>query len=144
MKPTKTATPNSAPSIIGSDVRIIGNIKTAGELQLDGIVEGDIECGAITLGEHGSIEGAVTADSLVVRGRIDGTVKARSVRLEKSAKVSGDVTHETLTVEAGARVDGRFVHGSSKYERTLEKPSAPKAVEEKQTTIQAAVNSGKL
>lgn len=144
MKPTKARTPNTAPSIIGSDVRIIGNIKTAGELQLDGIVEGDIECGAITIGEHGAIEGSVSADSLVVRGKIDGTIRARSVRLEKSAKITGDVTHETLSVEAGARVEGRFVHGSNKYERNLETATAPKVVEEKPTNIQAAMTSGKL
>ena len=29
---------------------------------------------------------------------------------EKSAKVKGDVWHETLSVEAGARIEGSFVH----------------------------------
>ena len=104
---------NSAPSIIGSDVKIEGNITTVGEIQLDGVVEGDINCGSMTMGEHGAVTGVIAADSLIVRGKVDGTVRARSIRLEKSARVTGDVWHETLSVEAGAYIEGRFVHSDS-------------------------------
>ena len=41
---------------------------------------------------------------------LHGTMRARSIRLEKSAKVKGDVWHETLSVEAGARIEGSFMH----------------------------------
>lgn len=102
----------SAPSIISADVKIVGNISTVGELQLDGIVEGDVICSELTMGEHGGVTGTVSAENLVIRGTVAGTMRARSVRLEKTAKVSGDVWHETLSVEAGARIEGQFVHDS--------------------------------
>lgn len=103
---------NSAPSIISADVKIVGNISTVGELQLDGIVEGDVICSELTMGEHGGVTGTISAENLVIRGSVAGTMRARSVRLEKTAKVSGDVWHETLSVEAGARIEGQFVHDS--------------------------------
>ena len=33
---------NSAPSIIGPNLHIIGNLKTEGEIQVDGVIEGDV------------------------------------------------------------------------------------------------------
>ncbi|MEO0412650.1 MAG: polymer-forming cytoskeletal protein [Pseudomonadota bacterium] len=99
---------SSAPSIIGSDVEIVGNISTNGEIQLDGTVEGDVRASAITLGEHGALNGTLTADRVIVRGTLDGSINGRVVELNKTAKVSGDVKHETLSIEAGARVDGSF------------------------------------
>ncbi len=99
-----------APSIIGSDVKIVGNLTAAGELQLDGIVEGDVKCGALTMGEHGQVAGSITADTIIVRGRVEGKIRARSVRLEKTSRICGDVWHETLSIEAGAFIEGKFVH----------------------------------
>jgi cytoskeletal protein CcmA (bactofilin family) len=114
-----------APSIIGSDVKIVGNLTAAGELQLDGIVEGDVKCGALTMGEHGQVAGSVTADTIVVRGRVEGKIRARSVRLEKTSKISGDVWHETLSIEAGAHIDGKFVHAEGGNRKPIPKTELP-------------------
>lgn len=104
---------SGAPSIIGSDVKIVGNVTTPGELQLDGIVEGDINCGALTMGEHGQITGTIKSDNVVIRGKVEGTIISRTVRLEKTCKVIGDVKHETVSVEAGAFVQGKFIHADA-------------------------------
>lgn len=111
----------SAPSIIGSDVKIVGNLTAAGELQLDGIVEGDVKCGALTMGEHGHVAGSITADMIIVRGRVEGKIRARSVRLEKTSRISGDVWHETLSIEAGAFIDGKFVHAEGGNRKAVQK-----------------------
>jgi len=99
-----------APSIIGTDVRITGSIDTNGEIQLDGIVEGDVNCKTLTLGERGVVTGNVVSESVVVRGKVVGDVRARTVRLEKTANVSGDVWHESISIEAGAFFEGRVSH----------------------------------
>lgn len=100
----------TTPSIIGSDVSIEGNISTAGELQLDGVIVGDIACGSMIMGEHGSVNGSITAEQIIIRGKVDGEIRGRDVRLEKSAEVTGDVWHESLAIEAGARISGKFQH----------------------------------
>ena len=109
----KSARPRSnsgAPSIIASDARIKGNIETLGEIQLDGIIEGDVICGSLSMGEHGSISGTISADSLVIRGKVDGEIRGKTVRLEKTCKVIGNVWHQTLSIEAGAFIKGKFAH----------------------------------
>lgn len=105
-----------SPSIIGADVHIQGNLTTAGELQIDGQVEGDIKCGSLTMGENGSVSGSIDADSAVIKGRIEGKVQAKQVRLEKSAHVDGDIFHETLSVEAGAQLTGKVIYASREPE----------------------------
>jgi cytoskeletal protein CcmA (bactofilin family) len=112
--PRQSGTPT--PSIIGSDVEIEGNVRTVGELQLDGAIRGDLACGGLVMGESGAVKGTITADNVTIRGTVTGETRARSVRLEKSAVVDGDVYHESLSVEAGARLTGRFAHTSSPKE----------------------------
>ena len=103
-------TPTGAPSIIGADVKISGNLETKGEIQLDGTVESDIRAAALTLGENGHVNGSIHAENVVIKGSVSGQVSARSVRLEKTAKVEGDLHHETISVEAGARIHGHFIN----------------------------------
>ena len=114
---------NSTPSIIGSDVTITGNITTAGELQLDGAIDGDLVCGSLVMGEESSASGTIKSDSVVIRGSVQGEVRARSVRLESTAIIEGDIYHETLAVESGARLTGQFCYTSASGAST----PAPKA-----------------
>ena len=100
---------SSIPSIIASDIRIVGNISTPGEVQLDGVIEGDIVCGLLTIGEHGIVTGTVKAETLNLRGQVEGKLNAKVVHLQKTARVLGDVTYETMTMEAGVQVQGKLV-----------------------------------
>ncbi len=122
----------ATPSIIASDVQIDGNVTTSGELQLDGAIIGDLACGTLVMGETGSVKGTITAEGVTIRGQVLGEIKARTVRLEKSAAVEGDVYNESLSVEAGAKLTGRFTHTSNlaeakKQDEAAETPSFVKA-----------------
>lgn len=97
----------AAPSIIGVDVKLSGNLITVGEVQFDGHIEGDLHCGSLTIGESATIEGSVVADIVVVHGTLSGTIRAKTVRLERTSKVLGDVLHEDLSIESGAHIEGR-------------------------------------
>lgn len=95
-----------APTIISPDMKVIGDLKSDGEIQIDGLVEGDVAGVALSVGSSGAITGAVTAERAFVRGRVNGEIRARAVTLTKSARVKGDVLHETLTIEPGAQLEG--------------------------------------
>ena len=86
----------SVPSLVSTDLEITGDLKTLGEVQLDGTIEGDIAC----------ITGLVEADEVMIRGKVIGRVKAHSVELAKTAHVVGDIWHDTLAVDAGAFLEG--------------------------------------
>lgn len=94
------------PTIISPDVHVVGNITSNGEIQIDGIVEGDVKGVTLCIGHTGSVSGSITAESTLVRGKVSGQITSKVVTLTASARVSGDVIHESLTIEAGARLEG--------------------------------------
>lgn len=100
-------------SIIGADVRVVGNIITQGEMQIDGQVEGDIACTRLVVGEGARITGEVTADTVRIHGHVDGRIIANAVTIARSAEVVGDITHETLEIEAGGRLEGHLIRKGS-------------------------------
>jgi len=99
--------PAAAPSLISHDLRVIGDLISDGDLQIDGIVEGDVRSRNVTVGENAVVKGCITAEKARVRGHVEGEITARNVALAKSATVQGDILHESISIEAGAYIDGR-------------------------------------
>jgi len=104
--PVATGSKLAAPSIIGTDLLISGDLVSEGEVHIDGTVEGDVKAKSILVGEAGVVRGEVFADSVRVHETVDGQIKARSVSLARSARVSGDILHEMLSIEQGAFLEG--------------------------------------
>ncbi len=101
-KPAKPA----PPSILSTDLHIVGNLKSAGEIQVDGKIDGDIRTINLLVGETANIKGEIIADEVTVHGAVTGQIKARSVTLAKTAHVVGDILHENLSINAGAFLEG--------------------------------------
>lgn len=102
----RSAMKSKAPSILSADLTIKGSISSEGEVQLDGLVEGDVRAGSLSIGEEATVKGEVVAESVVIRGRVEGSVRARQVQLAATARIEGDIIHATLAVESGAYFDG--------------------------------------
>ena len=96
-----------ACSLIAENVSLRGDVATDGDVHLDGALTGDMRVRELTVGESGSVEGAIEAESVEIRGKVVGTVTAKSVRLFASARVEGDITHAQLAIEPGAHFEGR-------------------------------------
>jgi cytoskeletal protein CcmA (bactofilin family) len=94
------------PSILSSDLTVVGNLKTSGDIQVEGVVEGDIRAHLLTVGEGATIKGEIVADDVVVNGRVVGRVRGLKVRLTSSARVEGDIIHKTIAIESGAHFEG--------------------------------------
>lgn len=100
------AKPKPAASVLSSDLTIKGNIRTTGDVQIEGTVEGDIRAHLLTVGEGATVKGEVMADDVVVNGRIVGRVRGLKVRLTSTARVEGDIIHKTIAIESGAHFEG--------------------------------------
>ena len=102
------STPKTKPpaSVLSSDLTIKGNLKTAGDIQIEGTVEGDIRAHLLTIGEGATVKGECMADDVVVNGRIIGRVRGLKVRLTSTARVEGDIIHKTIAIESGAHFEG--------------------------------------
>ncbi|MGD1878314.1 MAG: polymer-forming cytoskeletal protein [Kiloniellaceae bacterium] len=102
------ATQSGVPSIISADLRITGNLKSDGDIQVDGHIEGDIDSATLTVGEGAHVKGHISCESVRICGTIDGAVKAKSVVMAKTARVIGDIIHDSLAIEAGAFIEGNI------------------------------------
>ncbi|QJF51487.1 bactofilin family protein [Roseobacter ponti] len=104
----KASAPKPKPpaSVLSSDLHVTGNMKTNGDIQVEGTVEGDIRAHLLTIGETATIKGEVVADDVVVNGRIVGRVRGLKVRLTSTARVEGDIIHKTIAIESGAHFEG--------------------------------------
>ena len=66
-------TPRSAAlSIISSNLKILGDLISAGDLQVDGIVEDCIQSRSLTIGEGAVINGNVAAETTRVCRQVTG------------------------------------------------------------------------
>ena len=96
-----------APSIIGEDLTVTGNIISKGEVQVDGDVQGDVFCASLVIGDRGRVSGAVVAEEVAVHGRVAGSINALQVTLESTSHVEGDICHSALKLEHGAFFEGQ-------------------------------------
>ncbi|MSP41910.1 MAG: polymer-forming cytoskeletal protein [Alphaproteobacteria bacterium] len=95
-------------SLISSDLSVRGDLISPGDLQIDGFVEGDIQCQSLTIGPSATVTGNVLAEEVLIRGTLHGDIEARSVTLGKTAQVNGDILHDTIAIEAGAVLEGHI------------------------------------
>jgi cytoskeletal protein CcmA (bactofilin family) len=104
---------NGTPSIISADLIVRGALFSAGDVQIDGRVDGDIRAGGLIVGEKAVIVGDVYAEEIVVRGRVEGGISARKVSLASTCHVEGNILHEALAVEIGAYFEGNCRHSDN-------------------------------
>ena len=102
-------------SVIGPDLVITGNLMSKGEVQVDGIVEGDIHGSHVVVGQNANISGGIVAEEVVIRGHVTGTIRGKRVMLQATSQVDGDIYHNALSIEQGALFEG-------KSRRTTEDP----------------------
>ncbi len=100
---------NEIKTIIAEDVEIVGTIKCASDIQIDGKLNGDLACTAnCVIGATATIKGSLTVESVSVLGTIHGNITARDrIELKATAKVTGDIKAKRLTVEDGVTFVGK-------------------------------------
>lgn len=145
-----SAKTGGAPSIISANLHIVGDMNTDGEIQVDGTVDGDVKGNSVTIGADATVNGEITADTVIVRGAVNGRIKADTVHLTESAKVNGDIWHQSLAVESGAHLEGHCKRWSPDDEArggaepsAVSKPSAEDAEEEIVATPLTGLRGGR-
>ena len=109
--PAKRAVRNGGvPSIISAELTVRGTLVSAGDVTIDGKVDGDIRAASLVIGEKAIITGDVFAEEAIVRGRVEGSIRARRVQLCSTCHVEGNILHEAFSVESGAFFEGNCRH----------------------------------
>jgi len=100
---------NTARSVLGADLRITGEITSAGSVEILGEIEGNITANGLIIGQEGRVKGSITAHTVEVKGKFDGKVTCESFTLRGSSVVKADVTTISIVIESGAQMEGRFL-----------------------------------
>ena len=96
------------PSIVSEDSEFKGNVKTSGEIQIDGLLNGNIKAKQIVVGVNGKVRGNITASFLRICGKIEGEIRAETMEVVSSASVKGNVYKKTISIERGAKIIGNI------------------------------------
>lgn len=102
---------------ISGAITVTGNVTSAGDLVIDGRVEGSIEIGNhnLTIGESAAVVADLIARDVTVAGTVKGNVLGSGkVELKKNSTVEGDITAPRFAMEEGAVLIGKVDMGERK------------------------------
>jgi cytoskeletal protein CcmA (bactofilin family) len=101
----------SAPAsinLIGSGTFIEGDIRSNGDIRVDGTVIGNVQSKSkVVVGSTGTVEGDVNCQNMDVSGTVKGKLTVSELTfLKSSATIKGDILTGKLVVEVGATFSG--------------------------------------
>ena len=104
----------SAINMIGSGTVITGDIKSKGDIRIDGSLNGSIETqGKVGVGLGGVVEGDVICKDADVAGVLKAKITvSQLLSLKMSAKLNGDIVTNKLSIEPGASFTGSCSMGA--------------------------------
>ena len=109
-------------SLIGEGLTIEGDLSCKGEIEIAGIMNGNIRAESLKVLETGSIIGGVKASTFEVFGFIEGEIYADDIVIGKTATIKGDIFFkENLKIDEGADVDG-YIKRVNQGKQTSSKP----------------------
>jgi cytoskeletal protein CcmA (bactofilin family) len=102
-------------TLIGRSARVQGDLEFAGGLHVDGRITGNVRAvpgvaAALSVSEHGVIDGSVEATNVVLNGRVTGNIVASErVILGAKARVLGNVHYSVIEMALGAEITGKLI-----------------------------------
>lgn len=110
---------SNSTTLISKDSEIIGDIKFSGDIEIQGLVRGNIVASSdsgcsIRLVDGGRVEGEIHAPRVIINGEIKGDVhSAEHVELAAKARVDGNVHYNLIEMVKGAQINGNLVYAGA-------------------------------
>lgn len=101
-------------NLIGNGTVIEGEIKSNGDIRIDGTHTGSIHSkGKVVIGTTGMVEGEINCQNADISGSLRGKITVSELlMLKASAKLSGDIITNKLAIEPGAAFSGNCSMGA--------------------------------
>ncbi len=126
-------------TLIASNCELAGDIKFTDQIQIDGIVNGNVYALSkiktrVTVSEMGVIKGEIRAPHVIVNGEVLGDIHATEyLELAAKARVKGNVYYTRIEMVSGAKMDGQLIYSQRDLpiaegqddERLARKPDGP-------------------
>ncbi|MFM2337075.1 MAG: hypothetical protein RL115_268 [Bacteroidota bacterium] len=113
-KNNNNTTQGGGATLIGAGTTLTGDIKSSGDLRVDGTVLGNIISAAkIIIGTTGSVEGNIECQQADVTGKVSGNITAKDMlQLRGDCIVTGNLYAGKLQVEPSATFNGQCHMGA--------------------------------
>ena len=122
-------------SYIGETMQLDGDLRSAGSIDVAGLINGNIFVSDMTVAETGSVRGTIEAANIEISGHVEGKITADIVIIGKSAVIKGDIFFKnTLKTEEGADIDGYIKRASKGKESSEEDIAIEEIVEREDST----------
>ena len=109
-------------SLIGEGLTIEGDLNCKGEIEIAGIMNGNIRAESLKVLETGSVIGGFKASKFEVFGFIEGEIYVDDIVIGKTATIKGDIFFkEKLKIDEGADIDG-YIKRVNQGKQTSSKP----------------------
>ena len=132
---------HSGRSYVGETLQLEGDLRTSGNIDISGLINGNVFVQEVTIRETGSIVGTLEAGTAEINGHIKGKITADTVIIGKSAIKKGDIFfRKTLKTEEGADIDGyikRVSNGKTDAEEDIAIEEIVERTERKKSKIVA-------
>ena len=117
-------------SFVGETLQLEGDLRSAGSLDVAGLINGNVFVTDIVVAETGSVRGSVEATNIEINGHVEGKISADVVIIGKNAVIKGDIFFKnTLRTEEGADIDGYIKRASNGKKNTEEDIAIEEIVE---------------
>src|SRR5205809_7768632 len=95
-------------SIIGTGMRVVGDITAEGVVKIEGTVVGTVRAGRqVLVGKGGEVEGDVISREAIIGGEVRGSIRAdERIEIQSTSVVHGDIAAKSLLVQEGGEING--------------------------------------
>ena len=95
-------------SIIGTGMRVVGDISADGVVKIEGTVVGTVRAAKqVLVAKGGEVEGDVVTREAIIGGDVRGAIYAEErVELQATSVVHGDIATKKLFVQEGGEING--------------------------------------
>lgn len=121
-----------AETIVGTSVKLKGNLKSDGDITVDGSVNGEIKTkGTVTVGPNANIIASVKAKNVIISGTVQGNISATErLNITETGRVYGDISANILSISSGAIFSGKSSMIEAVHEHEIEPIIEKEEIEE--------------
>jgi len=102
-------------SVLGADCTVHGDVRCAGTIRIDGVVEGTVEAeDTIIIGHDAKVTASLHANQIIIGGEVHGDVTAdERLEIQATGSLHGDLHAPKLSISEGVIFEGRSMMDSA-------------------------------
>ncbi|MCD4684426.1 MAG: polymer-forming cytoskeletal protein [Anaerolineae bacterium] len=122
--PTASRQPVGFETVLGASATLKGDLKSQGNVRLDGTFEGTLEIdGNVLIGETAKITANIHAKNVSIAGAVRGDVSGKKVEILRTGRVWGDITATAISTEEGCFIEDKITMITHEAAQPFDQPA---------------------